>query len=74
VAIPSRRAVAATLGRPTTSASCAATVLTDCASAVSSVMGPRKVGSKSCGDQPLIVTGWSMAGLSGVSPVSIAVR
>ena len=39
--MPTRRAVAATAGRPTSSASRAATVFTDFASAVSSVMGPR---------------------------------
>ena len=74
VTMPSRRAVLATFGRPISSARVAATVFTDCASAVCRVIGPRKVGSKSFGDQPSMVTGWSTTGVSGVRPASSAVR
>ena len=45
VEMPRRRAVAATVSRPTSSASRAATVFTDLAKAVSRVMGPRLPGS-----------------------------
>ena len=70
--MPTRWAVLATTGRPTSSASRAATVFTDSARACSRVIGPRKAASKLCGDQPLMVTGSSTTGLSGVSPASMA--
>ena len=74
VVMPSLWAVAATLGRPTSSARRAATVLTDSANAVSRVIGPRLPGSKLTGDQPLMVIGSSTTIMSGVRPASRAVR
>ncbi len=72
--IPRRRAVAATLSRPTSSASRAATVFTDWARAVSRVMGPRNPSVWLRGDQPPMVTGSSTSTVSGVRPASMAVR
>ncbi len=74
VEMPSRRAVEATLSRPTWSATSAATVFTDSARAFSSVIGPRKPSVWLRGDQPARVIGWSTAWLSGVRPASMAVR
>ena len=73
-AMPSRCATAATFSRPTWSASLAATVLIECASACSSVTSPMNSGSKFLGDQPLMVTGSSTTIRSGVCPASMAVR
>ncbi len=74
VEMPSRRAVAATLSRPTWSATWAATVFTDSARAVWIVIGPRKASVWFRGDHPARVIGWSTTGVSGVRPASMAVR
>ena len=71
--MPMRWATAATLSRPTSSASRAATVLIEWASAVSMVIWPMNSGSKFRGDQPLMVTGSSTTIRSGVRPASMAV-
>ena len=72
VEMPSRRAVEATVSRPTSSASLAATVFTERARAVSRLMGPWNPGSELAGDQPSRVTGSSTTSLSGVRPASSA--
>ncbi len=75
VLMPSRLAVAAMLGRPISSATRAATVLIDWARATCRVTGPEKPSpSIFCGDQLAMVIGSSTRMVSGVRPVSSAVR
>ena len=64
----------ATLVVPTSLASRAATVLIDCASAVSRVIGPRYLFSKFLGCQSPIWIGSSTTGSLGLRPASMAVR
>ena len=70
--MPKRRAVSATVSKPTRCASRTATVLIDRANASRTVTVPAKPGVKFFGDQPSMVIGASTMVSSGWTPFSIA--